>query len=85
MTNGQTNLPLLDLRGDHSDTGFSSIPMLTYGESLPHVYSLHNSFIQNLFLASERSVLVTEVLVFPNLFYSILSVYKIIVKFQNFV
>ena len=34
----------LRLRGGNSDTGFSSIPMLTYGEILPHVYSLHNSF-----------------------------------------
>ena len=24
------------LRGDNSDTGFSPIPMLTYGEILPH-------------------------------------------------
>ena len=34
-----------DLKGGNSDTGFSSISMLTYGEILPHVYSLHNSFI----------------------------------------
>ena len=32
------------LRGGNSDTGFSPIPMLTYGEILPNVYSLHNSF-----------------------------------------
>ena len=30
------------LRGGNSETGFSPIPMLTYGESLPHDNSLCN-------------------------------------------
>ena len=45
------------LRGSNSNTGFSYFPMLAYEEILPHVYSLHNSFIENLFLASKNSVL----------------------------
>ena len=32
------------LRGGNSDTGFSPIPMFTYEEILPYVYSLHYSF-----------------------------------------
>ena len=52
------------LRGGNSDTGFSSILILTYGEILLQVYSLHNSFISNLFLASECSVLTKRCLFF---------------------
>ena len=38
-----TKMITSQLRGSNSDTDFSPVPMLTYWETLPHVYPFYNS------------------------------------------
>ena len=56
---------------------FSFISMLSYGKIYSHNYSLSDSVIQNLLLASENSVLVKSsyIIILCNLFYLVLNLH----------